>query len=75
MDYPSKKRHYAGIILTMDAIKSKHGKIEPVELSVLSRSHKSKTKSNTDEADKSTPPLEVSSSKYLVISHNGAQMN
>ncbi|CAO3623542.1 unnamed protein product [Mucor fragilis] len=52
------------IILTMDAIKSKHGKIEPVELSVLSRSHKSKTKSNTDEADKSTPPLEVSSIGY-----------
>ncbi|KAL9539523.1 hypothetical protein MBANPS3_010209 [Mucor bainieri] len=53
------------IILTMDAIKSKHGKVEPVELSILSHSHKSKAKSSSaDETDKATPPLEVSSIGY-----------
>ncbi|CAO0789210.1 unnamed protein product [Mucor circinelloides] len=52
------------IILTMDAIKSKNGKIEPVELSILSHGNKTKAKSNADDADKSTTPLEVSSIGY-----------
>lgn len=51
----------------MDAIKSKNGKIEPVELSIISHGNKKKAKSNVDDADKSTTPLEVSSSKCLII--------
>lgn len=50
----------------MDSIKSKNGKIEPVELSIISHVRNNRIQSNIEDVDKSSAPLEVSSSKFKV---------
>lgn len=65
--YESKKQKYSfmkniGIILTMDAIKSKHARIgDPVELSLLSQDKQNKN----DEACSKEFQEDISSGKYI----------